>query len=70
MNQPVNAEILHGMVKFVRTYLDWCHHGREEDLLFTVMFKNGVPIHGRPIEASTLEHVKGRSLVKGLAKSC
>lgn len=65
--QRVDVETLQQIVNFMRTYADRCHHGKEEELLFPLLVKKGVPIEGCPIGALTMEHVKGRMLVKGLA---
>lgn len=65
--QRVDVETLQQIVDFMRTYADRCHHGKEEELLFPLLVKKGVPIEGCPIGALTMEHGKGRMLVKGLA---
>ncbi|MBN2356861.1 hemerythrin domain-containing protein [candidate division KSB1 bacterium] len=67
--QSVSPELLRELVDFMRTYADKCHHGKEEELLFPLLVKKGVPIHGCPIGALSAEHVKGRALVKGLAEA-
>ncbi|HOX84763.1 MAG TPA: hemerythrin domain-containing protein [bacterium] len=67
--QPIDREILRNIVEFMRVFADRCHHGKEEDLLFPLLVANGVPVRGCPIGALTAEHVKGRSLVQGLAKA-
>jgi hemerythrin-like domain-containing protein len=67
--QPVEAETLQAMVDFMRTFADKAHHGKEEDLLFPLLFSKGVPAHGCPIEALAKEHVMGRALVTGLAEA-
>ena len=32
--QPVDLDTLQGVVEFMRTFADKCHHGKEEELLF------------------------------------
>jgi hemerythrin-like domain-containing protein len=68
-DQAVDADLLQGVVEFMRTFADRCHHGKEEELLFPLLGQRGVPMHGCPVEALTMEHVKGRMLVKGLAEA-
>jgi hemerythrin-like domain-containing protein len=51
----------------MRVYADRCNHGKEEELLFPLLANKGVPTEGCPIGALTMEHVKCRTLVKGLA---
>ena len=65
--QEVGNETLQGVVEFMRIYADKCHHGKEEELLFPLLGKKGVPMQGCPVGALTMEHGKGRVLVKGLA---
>jgi hemerythrin-like domain-containing protein len=60
---------LQNVVDFMRLYADKCHHGKEEDRLFPLLAKRGVPAHGCPLEALTHEHGTGRVLVKGLAEA-
>jgi hemerythrin-like domain-containing protein len=65
------------LVYFLRTFADKCHHGKEEDHLFTAMIERGVQNEGGPIGMMLIEHVQGREFVsqmdaalqsKGLAK--
>jgi hemerythrin-like domain-containing protein len=65
--QAIEAETLRGIVEFMRTFADRCHHGKEEQLLFPLLGKKGIPLQGCPIGVLTMEHGKGRLLVKGLA---
>jgi hemerythrin-like domain-containing protein len=63
--QEVGNETLQGVVEFMRTYADKCHHGKEEELLFPLLGKKGVLMQGCPVGALTMEHGKGRMHVKG-----
>jgi hemerythrin-like domain-containing protein len=65
----LDIEVLHGIVEFMRTYADRCHHGKEEDLLFPVLERRGVPMRGCPVGALLGEHTLGRTLVGGLAEA-
>jgi hemerythrin-like domain-containing protein len=67
--QPVDVETLRQVVEFMRIYADKCHHGKEEQLLFPLLVKRGVPSRGCPIEPLTREHVMGRAFVTGLAEA-
>jgi hemerythrin-like domain-containing protein len=67
--QSVNVEILQRTVEFMRIYVDQFHHGKEEQLLFPLLVRRGVPTRGCPIEALTHEHVIGRELVAGLSEA-
>ena len=67
--QPVDVEMLQQMVEFLRVYADRYHHGKEEQLLFPLLVRRGVPMRGCPIEALTREHVIGRELVDGFSEA-
>jgi hemerythrin-like domain-containing protein len=67
--QPVDMEILQQVVEFMRIYVDQCHHGKEEQLLFPLLVRRGVPTRGCPIEALTHDHAVGRELVTGLSEA-
>lgn len=69
VGQPVEADLLHEVTKFMRMFADKCHHGKEEALLFPVLAQKGVPVTGCPIGALTHEHQQGRALVSGLAEA-
>jgi hemerythrin-like domain-containing protein len=65
--QAVSEDTLQGVIEFMRTFADKCHHGKEEAILFPLLGEKGVPMQGCPVGALTMEHAKGRTLVKGLA---
>ena len=51
-------------VKFLREFADACHHGKEEDILFTTMVDHGFPRDGGPIAVMLHEHDQGRGLIR------
>jgi hemerythrin-like domain-containing protein len=55
-------------VRFLRTFADQCHHGKEENLLFKTMVDRGFPRQGGPIAVMLHEHEIGRSFIRGLAE--
>ena len=65
--QTISVETLQGVVEFMRIFADKCHHGKEETLLFPLLGKKGIPMQGCPVGVLTMEHGKGRILVKELA---
>jgi hemerythrin-like domain-containing protein len=67
--QSVDVEVLQRMVEFMRIYVDQFHHGKEEQLLFPLLVRCGVPTRGCPIEALTHEHILGKELVVGLSEA-
>jgi hemerythrin-like domain-containing protein len=56
-------------VEFLRTFADRCHHGKEEDVLFTLLRARGMPTHVGPVAVMLGEHEDGRALVKRLDES-
>ncbi|MFZ5451522.1 MAG: hemerythrin domain-containing protein [Thermodesulfobacteriota bacterium] len=57
-------------VDFIRTYADRCHHGKEEDILFTALKKKDLaPEHRQMMEELTQEHVWGRETTAALVRA-
>ncbi len=56
-------------VKFIRTFADECHHGKEEDLLFKTMVDRGFPLQGGPIAVMLSEHETGRAYIREMAEA-
>jgi hemerythrin-like domain-containing protein len=55
-------------VEFIREFADACHHGKEEDILFTAMVEAGFHSQGGPIAVMLHEHGVGREFVGRLAE--
>jgi hemerythrin-like domain-containing protein len=53
-------------VTFVGDFADTCHHGKEEDILFTAMVDCGFPREGGPVAVMLHEHVQGRAFIRAL----
>lgn len=58
---------LRGIVTFSRSFIDRCHHGKEEQCLFPCLERLGVPREGGPIGVMLQEHEMGRRLVTQIA---
>lgn len=56
-------------VEFLRRFADLCHHGKEEDLLFTELEDQGLPRDTGPIAVMLHEHEQGRALVQAMARA-
>lgn len=67
--REVNPETFREILEFMRTFVDKCHHGKEETHLFPLLEKKGVPLRGCPLGVLIAEHQRGRALVTGLAAS-
>ncbi|MFB3887773.1 MAG: hemerythrin domain-containing protein [Thermodesulfobacteriota bacterium] len=64
--EKAKEDHLERVVEFFRIFVDKCHHGKEEDLLFPEMETSGIPKERGPIGAMLLEHEQGRTYVRGM----
>ena len=67
MGKDVRPEVFEEALDFIRIFADRCHHGKEEDRLFSLMVKRGFPKEGGPIAVMLQEHTLGRNFVKSMA---
>ncbi len=58
-----NPEHLKQLMEFFITFVDRCHHGKEEELLFPALEAVGVSKEGGPICVMLKEHQQGRDYV-------
>ncbi|SDT17006.1 hemerythrin domain-containing protein [Pseudomonas oryzae] len=65
----ITAEDLSGFLDFLREFVDRCHHGKEEGLLFPALIRAGLAEHGGFIDELHAEHVQGRELVRRMAEA-
>lgn len=65
----IKRVVFEPFVEFFRGFADKCHHCKEEDRLFPVMEKNGVPRDGGPIGVMLFEHEQGRLHVRAMAEN-
>lgn len=57
------------MIDFLKVFVDRCHHGKEEQILFPRMEKAGVPKEGGPIGVMLAEHEQGRGYVRNMSQA-
>ncbi len=57
------------LIRFLKTFADKCHHGKEENYLFEEMVQRGVPNEGGPIGVMLAEHKLGREYIAGMAEA-
>lgn len=55
------------MVDFFKTFVDRCHHAKEERYLFPALERHGVAKEGGPIGVMLAEHEEGRGHVRAIA---
>ena len=56
------------LIDFIREFADRCHHGKEEDILFKLLERRGMPRMG-PIGVMMIEHDHGRDFVQKLSEA-
>jgi hemerythrin-like domain-containing protein len=61
----LNKGHFEGILEFFQVFVDTCHHGKEEDLLFPALEAVGVPKEG-PIATALHQHELGRNHVKAM----
>lgn len=66
--ERVEPKILADLLEFFRLFADRCHHGKEEELLFPLLEKKGMPRSGGPIGVMLMEHDHGRGCVREMAQ--
>lgn len=63
---PGDAERFLG---FLKDFVDTCHHGKEEGILFPAMIAAGVSEKEGPVALMLADHAQGRSLVAAMAEA-
>jgi hemerythrin-like domain-containing protein len=61
----LNKEHFESILEFLKVFVDTCHHGKEEDLLFPALEAVGIPKEG-PIATALHQHELGRNHVKAM----
>jgi hemerythrin-like domain-containing protein len=54
------------ILEFLKVFVDKCHHGKEEELLFPALEAAGVPKDG-PIRVMLEEHERGRTYIRAMS---
>lgn len=67
--RPVSPETLFELLEFFRLFADRCHHGKEEDLLFPLLRRKGLPPAGGPVAVMLYEHEQGRALIREMLEA-
>ena len=61
--EPVEADPVELVLEFITGFADGCHHKKEEDSLFPLLERRGLPRGGGPLAVMLMEHDLGRRLV-------
>ena len=67
--ERVAPETLSGLLEILQVFADRCHHTKEEDLLFPLLEKRGLPRDRGPIGVMLFEHEQGRGFMRQMAES-
>jgi hemerythrin-like domain-containing protein len=67
--KAVNLQHLEGILEFLKVFVDRCHHGKEEEILFPAMESAGIPKEGGPIGQMLIEHEQGRQLIGDMTRT-
>lgn len=67
-DENVLAGDLEATLNFLRIFVDKCHHGKEENILFPKLVESGIPNEGGPVGMMLHEHVIGRGYIAGFAE--
>jgi hemerythrin-like domain-containing protein len=57
------------LLEFFSVFVDTCHHGKEEALLFPALEAQGVSRQGGPIGVMLAEHVAGRGHIQDMRRA-
>ncbi|MCE5337012.1 MAG: hemerythrin domain-containing protein [Desulfobacteraceae bacterium] len=66
--ETVPTDHLRQILEFLRVFVDQCHHGKEEDILFPALEEAGIPRQGGPIGVMLSEHDRGRNFIRDIAR--
>ena len=64
-----NPEHLNQLIEFFSVFVDQCHHGKEEELLFPALEASGVPREKGPIGVMLAEHQQGRDYIQKMKEA-
>lgn len=65
----IEEEVFNDLIEFMRIFAEKWHHAKEEDVLFPLLIKRGVPAIGCPLAQLVSEHKKANSFVSDIVKS-
>jgi hemerythrin-like domain-containing protein len=64
--KELNVVHFEKILDFLKEFVDKCHHGKEEDILFPDLKVHGLPKEGGPIAVMLHEHQLGREHIKSI----
>lgn len=67
--QKLDTQDMDDMIDFLKVFVDRCHHGKEEQILFPRLEAAGVPKEGGPIGVMLAEHEQGRVCIRNMSQA-
>lgn len=68
-NREVDPEIIRKTLNFLKKFADECHHGKEQDLLFTALEMEGMSRRDSPIGLLMREHEIARNYIRNIERA-
>ncbi len=62
-------DVLAKVMDFIRIFVDQCHHSKEEEILFPMLEKKGIPTSGGPLGIMLMEHDRARGLIQKMVEA-
>ncbi len=62
--EEVPLNIFEDVLEFLTVFVDSCHHVKEEEVLFPLLTKTGLPAWVKPITVMLVEHQQARELIE------
>lgn len=67
--ENVDTNDLESMLMFLRIFVDKCHHGKEENILFPKLLESGITKEGGHVRLMLNQHVVGRVYIAGVTEA-
>lgn len=68
LSQKIDKNKLEDMLKFLKVFIDKCHHGKEENFLFPRLEERGLNLRAGPIAVMLSEHEQMRNMIAQIEK--
>ncbi|WP_047812206.1 hemerythrin domain-containing protein, partial [Desulfosporosinus acididurans] len=67
--KDISINDIETLLEVMKVFVDRCHHGKEEKILFEAMESVGIPKEGGPVGVMLYEHDNGRRYIGGMRKA-
>ncbi len=66
-DEEVSQEEVDKLMEFICLFVEQCHHSKEEEILFPLLEKKGIPADGGPLGVMLMEHDRARGLIEEMS---